>query len=148
MMTGKNSMGAGEGKSTCALNTNQVLAMVVIGVVFWFAGAMGVKLGAPLGIFGAVASAVTFAVAFPVSWFGVLVAAKVGKLGPDQILPGIAVGTVAATFCDGIALTWFRWLYGTDPEQVVLGAAWILWGAGAFFAAAFFEAHRQRSSAK
>jgi hypothetical protein len=43
---------------------------------------------------------------------------------------------------DGLAITWASALYGSDPKQISLGAAWILWGVGAFTASAFFEAYR------
>ena len=54
-----------------------------------------------------------------------------------------ALATAAATFCDGIALTWFRGLYGTDPERIVLGAAWILCGAGMGLLLGYVEAGRR-----
>lgn len=125
------------------LNASQLVRVVVVGVTFWFAGALAVKTGAPLGMFGPIASLFAFAAALPIGWVGVLIAAKAAQLQSGQIIPGIAVGSAAATFCDGIALTWARSLYGSDPEQVVLGAAWILWGVFAFFAGAILEARRR-----
>lgn len=142
-MNGKNASSETSAVSEHGLTLYQVVAMAVVGVVFWFAAAMTVQFGAPLGIFGPVASAALFVVSFPVAWLGVLIAIPVAGLRPGQYVNGVVVGTCSATICDGIALTWFRGLYGSDPELVLLGAAWILWGISAFFAAAMFEAWRR-----
>lgn len=134
------------GNQLHGLSTGQCYLLLAIGVLFWFGGAMAVRFLTPLGFFGPTASVLAFVVAAPVSWLGVVIACKAARLRHDQVLPGIAVGAASATFCDGIALTWFRWLYGADPEQVLYGAAWILWGIFTFFAAAIFEANRQRAA--
>lgn len=124
------------------LTMRQHLTLLVIGVAYWFGGAMAVRFGAPLGLFGPMASIVAFVMAFPVAWSGVWLAAKLAQLRSDQVVPGIAVGTIAATCCDGIALTWFQSLYGSQTEFVLLGAAWILWGVAAFFVTAILESYR------
>jgi len=128
-----------------SLTYGQLARIIAVGVVFWFGAAMAVKVLSPMGAFGTVGSAVMFALALPLGWAGVWIAARVASLRGEQVLPGIAVGAAAATFCDGIALTWFRWLYGTDPEQVLYGAAWILWGIFAFIVAAIVEGQRTRN---
>jgi len=144
MMNGKNASSETSAVSEHGLTLYQVVAMALVGFVFWFAAAMTVQFGAPLGILGPVASAALFAVSFPVAWLGVLLLAiPLAGLHPRQYVNGVVIGTCSATICDGIALTWFRGLYGTDPELVLLGAAWILWGVFAFFAAAMFEAWRR-----
>ena len=124
------------------LTTRQVIVLLIIGVVYWFGGAMAVRLGAPLGIFGPMASLATFVAAFPVAWGGVWLAAKLAQLRTEQVVPGISVGTIGATCCDGIALTWFPSLYGAEVELVLYGAAWILWGVAAFFVTAILESYR------
>lgn len=124
------------------LTMRQQLVLLVVGVAYWFGGAMAVRFGAPLGLFGPLASIVAFVIAFPVAWSGVWLAAKLAQLRSDQVVPGIAVGTIAATCCDGIALTWLPSLYGAQAERVLLGAAWILWGVAAFFVTAILESYR------
>ncbi|MFM1919971.1 MAG: hypothetical protein RLZZ303_1605 [Candidatus Hydrogenedentota bacterium] len=124
------------------LTARQVLLLLLIGVAYWFGGALAVRVGAPLGIFGPVASLASFAAAFPVAWGGVWLAAKLAQLRSEQVVSGIAVGTIGATCCDGIALTWFRSLYGSETELVLYGAAWILWGVAAFFVTAILESYR------
>lgn len=134
---------SGAGSRLNGLSTDQLIRLVIIGVVFWFGGAVAVRMGEPVGFLGPQASLIAFALALPVGWGGVLIAIAVARLRPDQILPGIAIGTAAATFCDGLAFTWASGLYGKESEYLVFGAAWILWGAFAFFAAAIVEALRR-----
>jgi hypothetical protein len=58
-------------------------------------------------------------------------------------VPGIVLGTVIATFCDGLALTWARGLfYGSDLRLTTLGAGWIFWGVGLFLLFAYLNDHR------
>jgi hypothetical protein len=104
---------------------------------------LAVRFGSPLGFFGPVASATAFTLGIPMCWLSVLFIKKAAMLGAGQTLPGIAVGLVAATLCDGIALTWGRGLYGSDPAQVTYGAAWILWGVGLFLLFAYLENYRK-----
>ncbi len=125
------------------LATGQLGLVVVLGVAFWFAAAMGVRFGSAAGFFGATASLLTFALTVPVCWLAVLFVKKMAKLEAGQVVPGIVVGVVVATFCDGIALTWARGLYGLDAAQVTLGAAWILWGVGLFLLFAYLDDHRR-----
>ena len=122
-----------------ALAPGQLATVVVLGLVFWFAAAMAVRIGSTAGFFGTSASAIAFAVAIPVCWLSVMFIKKVARLGTGQTLPGIAVGTMTATFADGIALTWGRSLYGSDPVMTTLGAAWILWGVGLFLLFAYLS---------
>jgi hypothetical protein len=129
-------------KRTHTLNAGQIITVSIIAIALWFIAATAVRMGSPLGMFGTTASALSFAVAIPVSWVSVKIIIKVCNLSPYQIVPGISLGLGIATLCDGLAITWASALYGSDPKQISLGAAWILWGVGAFTASAFFEAYR------
>ncbi|MBH0157355.1 hypothetical protein IHV10_13330 [Fictibacillus sp. 5RED26] len=117
--------------------------LIAFGIVFWFSGAMAVKFGYSVGLFGREGSLISFALAIPVSWLSVLLIIKGADLKPLQIVPGIGLGLATATFFDGIVLTWGTWVYGTNSDQISFGAAWILWGAFTFLAFAFFEAYRK-----
>lgn len=146
MLTEKNRLVEGRrgvGKQLYALTPVQIVLLVVLGVAFWVAAATGVRIGSTFGIFGPIASLISFAAAAPICWLSVLLIIKVAQLRADQIVPGISLGLGVATCCDGIAITWASWLYGSDPAQIALGAAWILWGVFLFTAAAFAEAYRQ-----
>ncbi|MET3728140.1 hypothetical protein ABID52_001721 [Fictibacillus halophilus] len=121
----------------------QTAILFAFGIIFWFSGAMAVKFGYSMGLFGHTGSLISFALALPVSWFSVLLIVKGADLKPLQIVPGIGLGLATATFFDGIVLTWGTWVYGTNSDQISFGAAWILWGAFTFLAFAFLEAYRK-----
>jgi hypothetical protein len=131
------------GNRSDALDPGQLAKVIVLGVVFWFAAAMTVRFGSAAGFFGPSTSMIAFAVTIPVCWLSVLLIKKIARLNVGQTLPGIVLGTVAATCCDGIALTWGRGLYGSDSTLIIFGAAWILWGAGLFLLFAYLDDHRQ-----
>lgn len=120
-----------------ALSRGQLGLLIVLGIVFWFAGAMSVRFGAQAGFFGPTASVLAFALGIPICWLSVLFIKNVAKLAVGQTVPGIAIGLVAATLCDGIGLTWGNGLYGSDPVMTTFGAAWILWGVGFFLLFAY-----------
>jgi hypothetical protein len=109
----------------------------MIGIAFWFAAAMTVRFGGPAGFFGPTANVFVFALTIPICWLSVVCIRKVASLAAGQTVPGIAIGLVAATLCDGIGLTWGNGLYGTDPVMTTFGAAWILWGVGFFLLFAY-----------
>lgn len=48
----------------------------------------------------------------------------------NELLKPVTIMTYAATMADGIALAWYPQLYSSNPQTALLGAAWILWGAG------------------
>lgn len=136
------------GRRPQALAAAQLLKLIILGVGFWLVAALAVRFGAPAGFFGPSASLLAFGLAVPVCWLSVLFIKKVARLGAGQTLPGVAVGTISATFCDGIALTWGRGLYGTDPEQIIFGAAWILWGVGLFLVSAYLDDQRRLGASR
>ncbi|MEI4460817.1 hypothetical protein SZL87_00125 [Exiguobacterium indicum] len=120
----------------------QVIILVVLGVAFWFVGALSVRFGSGIGMFENVGNVIAFLIGLPVSWISVIIIKKVACLNAEQMVPGVSLGLLVATFLDGIVLTWGTSLYGTDPLLVGRGAAWILWGVFAFLASAFIEAKR------
>ncbi|KEZ52891.1 hypothetical protein ACK1LH_11950 [Metabacillus indicus] len=121
----------------------QTVVLILLGMAFWFCGAMAVRFGSEIGMFGKTGSFFSFLIALPVSWISVLLIIKAAKLKAVQIIPGVSLGLLTATFLDGIVLTWGSQLYGTDDGLIGLGAAWILWGAFTFLACAFIEAWRR-----
>ena len=147
MVTQKRTIGDGTravGTRSNTLTAAQMVTLIVLGVVFWFSAAMIVRFGAPMGFFGPTASIIAFALTIPGCWLSVLVVKRIARLEAGQMVAGIVIGTVTATLCDGIALTWARGLfYGSDPTLVNFGAAWILWGAGLFLLFAYLDDQRQ-----
>ncbi|MTH53736.1 hypothetical protein GKZ89_10000 [Bacillus mangrovi] len=125
------------------LSLSQMASVTFLGILFWFAGAMIVRIGTPLNFFGQEPGLLSFLAAIPLSWVSVLLIAQLAKLRNPQLVPGVSMGLAAATFFDGIAITWLPWIYGADHSEIGLGAAWILWGAFTFLGAAFVETYRR-----
>jgi hypothetical protein len=129
------------------LSPGQMARTAAVGVIYWFMAALFVRYTPEAGVFGRATGVATFVLSVPVAWLGVVILRWAAALQPERIVAGVAFGTGAATFCDGIALTWGRTLYGTDSGHVLLGSAWILWGVGLFLTLAYVEAFRtQRES--
>ena len=55
----------------------------------------------------------------------------------------MAICLMTALFLDGIALTMAPWIYGSTPDALLPGAAWLLFGVGTFLGAAFVEGRRR-----
>ncbi|WP_197076701.1 DUF5367 family protein [Hymenobacter terrenus] len=114
------------------MKQSKELPLIALGVVFWLAAALFIRLFGP-----AVFSEnnpkliLVFVLAFPVSYGFILISKKLGNLQKPEILRAVTIMTTTATFLDGVALAWFRQLYAQSFEVALYGAAWILWGVGA-----------------
>jgi len=83
-----------------------------------------------------------YGMCLPLSVVTVWMVKRLAGVGEGQELAGVAMGTVAATFCDGLAMNWARGLHGSSAEMVLPGAGWILWGAGWILLAAYWVGRR------
>jgi hypothetical protein len=114
------------------LSARQVMILVGLGAVLWFAAALLLGLLAPHGIYEGWGRVILYAAIVPGTWpFVLLLARAAGLRGPD-VFTGVAVALAAATLLDGIALAWAPTLYGETVEHVAGAGAAILWGAGVF----------------
>lgn len=116
--------------------------LIALGIAFWFLAAMMVRF---LGPFVFVAESgtlvLTFVFSIPLAWaFFWLGTALSGARGAD-VLPAVSVLTFVALCLDGVALTWFRGLYG---PTYAYGGPWIMWGAGLILMFALLNTQRWR----
>lgn len=128
------------------LRPSQAIRAAGLGLAYWFAGVLTIRLVGQAGGFGGAGSLAMFALAVVLGWPTVWMLKKAAALGPAQVVTGLAIATVAATVCDGTALTWWPWLYGSDAGQVLPGAAWLLWALGVFLLFAWFDSLRTPSA--
>ncbi|MDW3647106.1 MAG: DUF5367 family protein [Bacteroidia bacterium] len=113
------------------MKKSQIPLFVILGFLYWFAGAMMVKfLGElvftednPLSLF-------MFILAIPITYLAIYLSMLASKLSLSQMLEPLVIMTSSAIFLDGIALTWFQWIYHESVEIALHGAAWILWAGG------------------
>jgi hypothetical protein len=111
------------------MNKNQIIRAAVFGAIVWFCAAMTVHFGAPLFDSGW-ANALIFAAIIPGCWALMPMTRMAAAIGRAHILDAAVVGLIAATFLDGIAMTWFSGLYAGTSLATQNGAAFILWGIG------------------
>ncbi len=124
------------------LTSQQLTILVGFGLVFWLVAALFIRF-APFGVLDrGVSTMLLYAITVPAGWISVQVGKRLAALAPDQLLPGMAIGSAAAMLLDGIGLVWWS-IYGVADR--LPGAAWLLWGVAMILIAAFVEARRQGS---
>ena len=110
---------------------------VGLGAIFWLAAALFIRFaGDRLFHLGNPWLSVLFAASVPVGWLFIVVCLRVGGLGQREALAPVAIMCATGLLLDGVAISSFPSLYGASSEQVMLGAAWLLWGVGALLALA------------
>ena len=126
------------------MKNSKILLLVILGIVFWFTGAMSVKfLGSSVFSESNPYRILFFALLFPISYIFIYISIKIAKLEKSEIFYAVAIMTMVATLLDGSALTWFSQLYADSHEVAHYGAAWILWGAGVGLLLAYFMTERK-----
>jgi Family of unknown function (DUF5367) len=113
------------------MKNSKIALFVVLGIVFWFNAAMIVRfLGDSCLTENNPKLILMFLLAFPVTAISFYFTKVISKLDYSELLRPVVIMTLTATFCDGIALTWFRQLYSKSFEVALHGAALILWAVG------------------
>lgn len=120
------------------MNTHKRILSVVLGAVYWLLAALFVR---TFGTFFFTGHSpwlpVLYAASVPGSWLLIANARWLGRLYPSEVLESVVIMTFVAALLDGVGITFFQSLYGPSPRVVMLGAAWILWGAGCGLAIAY-----------
>lgn len=129
--------------ATGRLRRGQAGSLAGLGIMLWFTGALSIRYGIPIGLFGGRAGIVLFALSVSLAPILVLMARRLGALRGDQLVPGVALMCAVAVLCGGIALTWFPVLYGDNPASHYLGAAWLLYDVGVNLIVALFTSIRR-----
>jgi len=104
---------------------------VILGVVFWLVGVLFIRfLGEALFINGSPWLLVLFIGYIAVAWFFVKIIAVAGNVSSADLLSAVSLSALTAALLDGIALTWFPSWYGLGQAELLVPAAWLLWGTG------------------
>jgi hypothetical protein len=113
------------------MKSSKIALFVALGFIAWFNAVMIIR------FFGE--SCLTennpklvwmFLLAFPVTVLTIYLTKLISKFAYSELLHPIVIMTFTATFCDGIALVWFRQIYSDSFVIALHGAALILWGVG------------------
>lgn len=113
----------------------QVAALTALAAALWVLVTVGLRVhpATPGGVSLALRLLIGGAIG---GVFSVWLCKVVGRLSPEQILPGTALVGAVAMSLDGLALRWLPGLYGGGDAALRLGAGDLLWGYGAGLAAA------------
>lgn len=115
---------------TQPLATKQLIILVLYGVMLWFLAAILVRTIGPMGALDGSARVITYALIIPGTVPAIWLGRALAGFARDQTAISLIVITATALLLDGIAHAWYPSLYGSDPAQIVKGAAVIFWGAG------------------
>ena len=111
------------------MDSRITILMVTIGATFWLVVALIIQL-MPWLFKGGPVTMVLFIATIPVGWMFLRMMVWLADLSPSDYLPATAVTVATGTLLDGVFITWQRDIYGSNPEIIMIGAAWILWGIG------------------
>ena len=131
-----------------ALSAGQWLGLIGIGGVLWGAGVMIIRSFPQLLFEGPVRQLSSFILAFPMTYFNLIVSEMLLGIRADQRLVSTSIISAAALFLDGMALMWAPEFYENpslsktkSPLAIRYsrqGAAWLLWTFGVGFAIALY----------
>ena len=122
------------------LTGRQVAILCAMGVVFWLADAVWVRVLPALAI-GPVWGGIAFPLSVPVAWLCLRVTRALATLDGDRIVSGITLMVAVAALLHGVALRWAGSLYGSD-HAARLGAGWLLWIYGLILGCVLLTARR------
>ncbi|WP_225205805.1 hypothetical protein [Novosphingobium huizhouense] len=131
--------------SASVLSGRQTAAMIVAGIVLWYAAALLLRALSDAHLLGGTTGALVFAAVVPGTLPFVLLLQKLGGLSAEQMVPGYTLATTAALLCDGVAMTWHPGLYGADDTAARLAAGGVIFGGAVGLALAFLVAARMRA---
>ena len=112
------------------LSTTQAATLAIIGAVYWFIAALIVRRTAVNWVDNEAMTAVVFALIVVGTVPALLLGYRIAGVARAHAAIAATIMTATALLLDGIALTWVRALYGSDPAVVLGGGAAIMWGAG------------------
>ena len=113
------------------MKSSKIALFVALGFVAWFNAVMIIRfLGESCLTENNPKLVWMFLLAFPVTAFTIYLTKIISKLAYSKLLRPIVIMTFTATFCDGIALIWFKQIYSYSFVIALHGAALILWGVG------------------
>jgi hypothetical protein len=113
------------------MKNSKIALFIALGIIAWFNAVMIIRfLGESCLTENNPKLVLMFLLAFPVTILTIYLTKLISKLAYSELLRPIVIMTFTATFCDGIALVWFRQIYSDSFIIALHGSALILWGVG------------------
>jgi hypothetical protein len=118
-------------QTTQASKTFSPIFFAALGIVFWLEALLCIRWGGlSLFVNDNPWLLLWFIATIPIAWCLVTASAIVSKVSGDDLLTAVVIMALTASSLDGIALTWFQDWYGLAQAELLLAAAWLLWGIG------------------
>lgn len=111
------------------LTAAQTVRLILVSFALWLVATAYIQ-WLPSAFTDPTMGTVGFVTTLPMAWASVWLVNRVGGLGTDQLLAGVAIVGAVAMMIDGAALRFFPTVYSRDELTLRLGAAWLLWGYG------------------
>lgn len=111
-------------------STAQTMTLAAIGAFYWLMAALVVRWTAADWVGDTGMTILVFALIVVVTGPALFLGMRVARVTRSGAAFAATVMTMTALLLDGVALTWFRSLYGTEPAIILGGAASIMFGAG------------------
>ncbi|PSB56168.1 DUF5367 family protein [Chamaesiphon polymorphus] len=116
---------------------------VLLGMTFWFEALLFIRTGGEsLFVNGNPWLVLWFVASIPIAWALVKISAVVGKIDGEELLSAVAIMALTALLLDGVGLTWFQGWYGLGQAELLLAAAWLLWGVGVSLAIGYWASRQ------
>ncbi|WP_016949119.1 DUF5367 family protein [Anabaena sp. PCC 7108] len=126
---------------------SNLILFVSLGIIFWFIALLFIRFaGDHLFVNGNPWLILFFILSIPIAWVLVKIGAIIGKVEGEKLLIATVLMSLTALLLDGVALTWFQNWYGLEPAQLLLAAAWLLWGVGVGLMIGYWESHSYNAS--
>jgi len=130
------------------LTPGQIAILAAFSTFVWFLAAMFIRFVGPTGIFHGYKVIVLYALTIPATVPLNARSRKLVRAPKAHMVTIIAVTSAVATLLDGVAMSQFPALYGSDRAITGAGAAWLLWAigvAGVLSLVTAARANRERS---
>ena len=134
------------GDTGLTLKPAQIAILAAFSTVVWFLAAMFIRFVGPMGIFHGYKLIALYALTIPATAPLNARCRKIVRAPKTQMVTIIAVTSAVATLLDGVAMSLFPRLYGSDAAATGAGAAWLLWAIGVAGALSLVTAARSSGS--
>lgn len=108
----------------------RTLTLMATGGFYWLGAALIIRWTAANWVGDTAMTLIVFALIIVATGPALFLGMRAARVGRSSAAYAAAIMTMTALLLDGVALTWFTSLYGTDSKIVLGGAAAILFGAG------------------
>ncbi len=126
------------------LTAPQTIRLVLVSLALWLLATATIR-WMPAALTDPVMGPLGFITTFPMAWASIWLVWRLGALTPDRLLAGVSLVGALAMMIDGAALRFSPQVYGSDPQVLRLGAAWLLWGYGVSLGIALLWVRRRSS---